>query len=121
MHYLRGVAAHWPVWSIAVQDALWKSYVTGSGAITGISAMPSLHVTVAAIIALLAWNTDRRFGMAMWIFTAIIVIGSVHLAWHYAVDGLAGLALAYAFWKLAGLVATHEARRLQTCQTAGAV
>ena len=36
---------------------------------------------------------------------AIILIGSVHLAWHYAVDGYAGILLAAAFWLIAGAIA----------------
>jgi hypothetical protein len=32
------------------------------------------------------------------------MIGSVHLAWHYAVDGIAGAGLAIALWYLAGLI-----------------
>lgn len=110
MHYLRAVAAHWPVWSIGVQDVLWQSYVSGNGAVSGISAMPSMHVTVATVIALTGWRANRRLGVGLWIFDAIIVVGSVHLAWHYAVDGIAGLLLAVLFWKVAGLIARDEVR-----------
>lgn len=117
MQYLHTVAAHWPVWSIGVQDVLWQSYATGNGAVSGISAMPSMHVTVATVIALTGWRADRRLGIGLWIFNAIIVIGSVHLAWHYAVDGIAGLLLAVLFWKVAGLIARHEARQRPALET----
>lgn len=104
MAYLHSVGQHWPIWSLGVQDTLWKSYVTGSGDVAGISAMPSMHVTSTALIALLCFRTHRVLGIAAWVFTALIVLGSIHLAWHYAVDSLAGIALAVAFWYAAGFV-----------------
>ena len=116
MDYLRAVAAHWPVWSIRVQDLLWHSYATGSGTISGISAMPSMHVIVAVLVALLGWRHDRRLGTALWLFAGVIVIGSVHLAWHYAVDAFAGIALAWIFWRVAGLIARAEARQRRTAE-----
>lgn len=109
MVYLRAVAAHWPVWSMHIQDLLWRSYADGSGAVAGISAMPSMHVTIAVLIALLGWRTDRRLGIALWAFAGIIILGSVHLAWHYAVDSLAGAGLAVLFWQMAGLYARADA------------
>jgi membrane-associated phospholipid phosphatase len=39
------------------------------------------------------------------VFAAIIAVGSVLLAWHYAVDGYAGAAIALACWWLAGRLA----------------
>jgi membrane-associated phospholipid phosphatase len=92
------------VWSIQVQDMLWHSYATGHGEITGISAMPSLHVTVAVLLMLLGWRTNRWLGAAMSVFAGLVVIGSIHLAWHYAVDGIAGAGLAVFFWWAAALL-----------------
>jgi hypothetical protein len=37
----------------------------------------------------------------------VILVGSVHLAWHYAVDGLAGILLAAIFWAAAGTIANR--------------
>lgn len=34
----------------------------------------------------------------------MILVGSVHLAWHYAVDGYAAIALALTCWRLAGFI-----------------
>ncbi|HET7334689.1 MAG TPA: phosphatase PAP2 family protein, partial [Rhizomicrobium sp.] len=104
MAYLQNVNTQWPVWSLQIQDALWQSYVTGSGAVAGISAFPSMHVTIAVLLALLGTRTNRWLGIALWIFAGLIVIGSVHLAWHYAADSLAGIALAMLFWWSAGVV-----------------
>jgi membrane-associated phospholipid phosphatase len=43
--------------------------------------------------------------LAGWFFmayAAVIMLGSVHLAWHYAIDGYAGIAIAFACWWVAG-------------------
>lgn len=105
MAYLHDVAKHWPVWSVEVQNALWKSYVTGDGVISGISAMPSMHVAITTIIAFLAWRTSKVFGWILIVFAGIVLIGSVHLAWHYALDSLAAVILGALFWWLAGGIA----------------
>jgi hypothetical protein len=38
-------------------------------------------------------------------YAALIFVASIALAWHYAVDGLIGVAGACAIWWIAGLVA----------------
>ena len=105
MAYLHQAASAWPVWSLAVQDMLWNSYVTGHGAVNGISAMPSVHVTSSAIMMFLGWRLNRWAGAALTLFFTVILLGSVHLAWHYAVDGIAGILLAVVFWAAAGAIA----------------
>jgi len=116
MKYLHATALQWPIWSIQVQDTLWRSYVTGHGEITGISAMPSLHVCVAVLLMLLGWRTNRWLGTALSVFAAFVVIGSVHLAWHYAVDGIAGAGLALVFWWAAGGLVRVATRRFQAAR-----
>lgn len=110
LHYLRETARHWPVWTVNVQDMLWHSYVTGTGDIEGISAMPSMHVTIATLMALLAWRINRTVGIAFTAFAFVILIGSIMLGWHYSADGLAGIALGYVFWIMAGKVTRMWAR-----------
>jgi hypothetical protein len=104
MAYLHGIGSKW-VWSLWVQDALWQSYKTGMGEISGISAMPSMHVAIAALLAILGLRTNRKLGIALSIYTGLILIGSVHLAWHYAVDSIAGVGIAALCWLVAGAVA----------------
>jgi hypothetical protein len=111
MAYLRETAAIWPVWSVNVQDLLWQSHVAGDGEITGISAMPSIHVTSSVIMAFLGWRTSRWAGIALTTFALAILIGSVHLAWHYAVDGYAGILLATIFWLMAGAISRAVTRQ----------
>jgi hypothetical protein len=64
----------------------------------GISAMPSIHLAVATLYALLAINVRKWLGIVFVIYLVLIQIGSVILGWHYAVDGYAGIALAILIW-----------------------
>lgn len=123
MTYLHEVNQHWPIWSVPIQDSLWHSYVTGSGEISGISAMPSMHVESSALMAFLGWRVSRKLGIALTVYTALIFIGSIHLAWHYATDGIVGIGLAALFWVLAGVMLewyghVRAASRLQTASAA---
>src|ERR1043166_35123 len=110
MAYLQAANQHWPVLSLRVQHLLWQSYISGSGTVTGISAMPSMHVISSVTMTLLAWRTSRALGIGFTLFTAIIVVGSIHLGWHYAADGIAGIIFALVFWWLAGEVTRAWAR-----------
>jgi hypothetical protein len=111
MAYLQAANQHWPVLSLRIQQQLWHSYISGDGVVTGISAMPSMHVISSMTMTLLAWRTSKALGWAFTLFTAIIIVGSIHLGWHYAADGIAGIILAVVFWWLAGEFARAWARR----------
>ncbi|MDJ0943767.1 MAG: phosphatase PAP2 family protein [Kiloniellales bacterium] len=103
MAYLRAAAESHYVPAVAVQDMLWADYQAGRliGA-GGISAMPSLHVASSFLFVLLGWRTNRILGWATTVFFLFILIGSVHLGWHYAIDGYLAVALAWPLWLLAG-------------------
>jgi len=74
-----------------VADYLWNIYATRSfGAGAGISAMPSLHVTMAAWTVIVARTFAPRLTMPMAACALLIAILSVALGWHYAVDGIVG-------------------------------
>jgi hypothetical protein len=103
MQYLRGAdLVTGMVFSLRVQDMLWLAHSTNAGRISGISAMPSLHVMFALLIGFYLWRINRTVGGALLIYAAIIFVGSVHLAWHYAVDGIAALVLAMITWRVSG-------------------
>ena len=102
MNYLRGVDGNWfPIWALNTQDMLWQGYIDPAGNLSGISAMPSMHLATATLLVPLAFRMDRRIGWAAVVFWLLILLGSVHLGWHYAVDSYAGTALAAGFWWLA--------------------
>ncbi len=86
-----------------VQEMLWQRYVATDLTIgAGISAMPSLHVATSFSFALLGFAIRRWLGIAFSLFAAAILIGSVHLGWHYAIDGYAGIIGAWAIWWAVG-------------------
>ena len=64
--------------------------------------MPSLHIAMATLFALVGWTIDRRLGIAATLFAVGIFIGSIHLGWHYAVDGYVSAPATVMLWLLAG-------------------
>ena len=104
MQYLARAHETYPVWALGVQDLLWDAYtgkLTGS-MVNGISAMPSMHVATSTLFAIVGWRTSRRLGMVLTAFAIVIQLGSVHLGWHYAIDGYASAALAVGLWTAVG-------------------
>lgn len=102
-------------------NALWAMQylekVRGTEAIGGgISAMPSLHVAIAFLFWLICLDQLKsRVSKALaGAFAFAILIGSVHLGWHYAVDGLVSIVGVVLIWSGCGRfvdwVAAREAR-----------
>lgn len=89
-----------PVWALNVHDLLIQGYLDG-GLARGISAMPSMHVASSVLLTLYAFSYARWAGWIMVAFTGIIMLGSVHLAWHYAIDGYVSVFLMLFLWWLA--------------------
>ena len=88
-----------PVFARDVQALLWAGQMNPTpGKLAGISAMPSMHCATAVLLTLIADRHDRRLGIASGVVAMLIFVGSIHLGWHYAVDGIAGALLAYAAW-----------------------
>lgn len=96
-----------PVWALGVHDLLWEGYASGERT-HGISAMPSMHVASSALMMFFAYGWQRWAGHLMAVFCAVIMIGSVMLAWHYAIDGYLGFLIAWAFWKLSRRIVVRE-------------
>jgi hypothetical protein len=137
MSYLHSVSEKRPVWSLDVQDALWAAYVSSSHGGTdpalklpgwvramhddpsirewmnGISAMPSMHVAMSVLFALVGWHVSRWVGVALTVYAITIEVGSVHLGWHYAVDGYISAVAVIALWLVVGkLIGRSATRRL---------
>lgn len=111
MSQLHEVGKVWPLFALNAQKLLAQSYLgQGELAIAGISAMPSLHNATAALLAFAGFQVSRKLGWAGVAFAVAILLGSVHLGWHYAVDGYAGVAIAAVIWWVALPIAKLLAR-----------
>lgn len=90
-----------PLLAVRNQQLLWEAK-TGRQWIPfgGISAMPSVHVAMAVLFALILGEAFPLLGLTGWLFALCIQIGSVVLAWHYAVDGYASGLVTVLVWKL---------------------
>ena len=93
------------------QAYLWSLHISGQGGFgSGISAFPSMHVALATLIALFAGEHSRRLGAIMWAYVALIVLSSVYLGWHYAIDGYASIVLVTSIYWALRLVQPRLAR-----------
>jgi hypothetical protein len=92
------------------QDYLWSAHearrVVFGG---GISAFPSLHIAIPVLAACAAWGRHRLAAWAFIGFAVLIWIGSILLAWHYALDGEASAILVPGIWWLSGRLAGTSA------------
>jgi hypothetical protein len=116
MAYLHRANESFPISTLGAQGLLWDAYsLHRFSAFAGISAMPSMHVASATLFALLGWRTNRWLGIAFTGFFGLILIGSVHLGWHYAIDGYAGAIGALFIWWLTGRILRHRSGIATPC------
>ncbi len=109
MAYLREVDELYMNWSLLAQDYLWQNYTANVVATAGgIAAAPSLHIGIAVLQALMAWQVAPRLGRILAVYAMIIFIGSIHLGWHYAVDGYMAIVLAILIWLGVGRLLDHH-------------
>lgn len=86
---------------VDTQALLWRFY-TLPESVNAISAFPSMHVASSVLMALIGFKIARYLGIALSIFAGLMMIGSVLLGWHYAVDGYVGAMVAVAVWLFSG-------------------
>jgi membrane-associated phospholipid phosphatase len=86
---------------VNTQNLLWNWH-TQEPQVNAISAFPSMHVASSVLMAIFLRHASRLLGLFAIFFAVGIMIGSVLLGWHYAVDGYAGAIIAAACWKLSG-------------------
>jgi hypothetical protein len=121
MSYLYHVDETHSIWALGAQEMLWGNYQMRDVMVgSGISAMPSMHVAIATLFALVCWRVRRWLGIVMTIYALIIMLGSVHLGWHYAVDGYLGAAGMLAIWWCVGWCLKRGAERRAGAVATGA-
>lgn len=106
MSYLNSVDQRVSVSSVSAQKILWDGYL-GLTKPFGISAFPSMHNGSAFLVALSFRQISRTLSNIMFGFTAVIFLSSVHLGWHYAVDGYAAFGIALLCWWVAGPISQY--------------
>ena len=112
MAYLEAANREVPVMTLHVQGLLLEWYRAGEGGLgSGITAMPSMHVAMAMLFWLAIRRVSPAAGRFFFVFLVLIWIGSVHLAYHYAVDGLVSvLATAVLWWAANRVIAWWDAQ-----------
>lgn len=101
--FLRQSHEKMEVMDLWAMDYLLNAYKTKtSNLFSGISAFPSMHVSVALLNALAGWRIHRALGVIFAVYLIFIMAGSVHIGWHYAVDGYMSLVTTTVIWLIVG-------------------
>jgi hypothetical protein len=104
MSYLQSVSTKTPLLAVEGQAVLWQLYREHRDLpFLSISAMPSVHVAIAVLFALAGWEANRVVGLALTLYALVVLVGSVHLGWHYAVDGYFAAIATAVIWIVTGL------------------
>jgi PAP2 superfamily len=103
METLNSIHHKGTLFSIKNQVGLWEAKQSNNWLpFGGISAMPSIHVAMALVFALIGWKISFFLGVVFTIYATIIGIGSVILCWHYAIDGYFSIVATLLLWVLVG-------------------
>ncbi len=105
MEYLYSTDNLTAVFDLQAQEFLWQAY-QGNAPVpfSGISAMPSMHVSLATLFVLLAWQYGTLVKTFFIYFLFFTLIGSVHLGWHYAADGYLSILTTIPIWYASGWI-----------------
>jgi TRAP-type C4-dicarboxylate transport system permease small subunit len=90
-----------PIASLEYQSRLLLTYRTHDFAPGGgISAMPSMHVAMTALLAIIAFRINRWLGVIFTTFGLTVWLATIHFGWHYFVDGPVGALMMLALWRI---------------------
>lgn len=103
MTYLHLANESYPVLVLDVQDQLLAWYRSGDyGLGRGITAMPSMHVALVTLYFLAFRKRSALTGWIVGCFALAILVGSVHLGYHYAIDGYVSIVVTFLLWRISG-------------------
>lgn len=95
---------------LAAGGVFWFSAHAGEFVSCGLGAMPSLHVAASFVFLGYAWRYVRWLSVLYAPIFGWIVFGAMATRWHYGIDLVAGVALAYGCIALADWwIEAHEA------------
>jgi membrane-associated phospholipid phosphatase len=101
--HLRAVDMKYDLVALDLQAHVWNNVTTGNyERWKGMSAMPSLHVAAAVLFPLVLGRIHAGLGAVGWAIVVLILLGSVYLGWHYAIDGYVGIVGTLGVWSIAG-------------------
>ncbi|QLC22451.1 hypothetical protein HFP51_09820 [Parasphingopyxis sp. CP4] len=112
MHYLGHASSQYPMSVLEVQQRLldWSNAETVNVG-RGISAMPSMHISIAMLYALAGFRVSRFWGVIGSLYVLLILVGSVHLGYHYAIDGYLSIIATALIWVGAGRAQQYFLRK----------
>ena len=109
----QGRAAGFTIHTLDYQPQLLSTFLEPElEAVGGISAMPSMHVAMAALFAIGGFQIRRWLGWVMTVFALAIWVGSVYFGWHYATDGIVGAGMMFGLWKATALLTLGRPTRM---------
>jgi len=104
LNHLMDVHHRHPLLAVRIQQALWnaeKAGVASGGA--GVSAMPSLHVAIAELCAIVGRRSERRIvAYSLTAFSVLTLLASIYLGAHYALDGYVSIIAVHVLWRVSG-------------------
>jgi len=104
LNHLLEVHQRHPLLAIRIQRALWdaeRAGIAAGGA--GVSAMPSLHVAMAELCAIIGRRSERRtVAYSLTTFSVLTLLASIYLGAHYALDGYVSIIGVHVLWRGSG-------------------
>ena len=109
LNHLMEVHRRHPLLAVRIQEALWNAQKAGFAAGgAGVSAMPSLHVAMAELCAIVGRRSGRGvLAYSLSAFSVLTLLASIYLGAHYALDGYVSIIAMNVLWRVSGLVVTR--------------